>query len=148
MAYNSIAFGAATAFGPALSGILVEFAGWEYCFYINVPLGIISIVLCWLYIPKTPKLIDAKLDWFGSLLILIGLVLLILGITYIPPEKNNIILGGCCVSIGIMVIVLFVWWELRYPFAILPRSLLMSGKSSFSLLAALFNFAMLTSVSF
>lgn len=148
MSMNSMAFAAATALGPPLGGFLGEYAGWEYCFFINIVIGGISIVFCWIFLPKTPKFKEAKLDLWGGLLILLGLVLLILGFTYLPPDRENLTLGVVAALAGIACLVWFVFWELRHPFAILPRGILTNQKIMYSLLAGLFNFALITTVGF
>jgi len=148
MAMNSMAFAAATALGPPLGGFLGEYAGWEYCFFINIVIGAISIIFCWIYLPKTPKFKEAKIDIWGGCLILLGLILLILGFTFLPPDRNNLTLGIVAALIGLGFLVWFVFWELRHPFAILPRGILTNDKIVYSLLAGLFNFALITTVGF
>lgn len=89
MAMNAIAFSVANALGPPLGGVLVDFAGWEYCFFINVIFGIIALTMSILYLPKLPKFVEEGLDWFGGVLILLGFVALILGMTLIPPSNGK-----------------------------------------------------------
>ena len=43
--------GVATLVGPILGGILVDSLGWEWIFFINVPVGIIGFVLAWRLVP-------------------------------------------------------------------------------------------------
>lgn len=89
MAYNSLAFAVATALGPVLGGIIVEYVGWEYCFFINVIIGGISLGLTFKFLPDVPKFREDMLDWVGCLVILCGLICLVLGFTYIPPSAGN-----------------------------------------------------------
>jgi len=111
MAMNSLAFAGATALGPVLGGVITDYIGWEFNFFINVVIGALAVILCWIYLPKTPRFIEDKLDWFGSIIVLVGLICLILGFTFIPPDKNNVTLGIILTIIGIIIIVCFVFWE-------------------------------------
>lgn len=148
MAMNSLAFAGATALGPVLGGLITDYLGWEYNFFINVVIGAIAITVCWIYLPKTPKFQEDKLDWFGGVIILVGLICLILGFTFIPPDKGATTMGIILACIGAAIVVAFVFWELHHPFAILPRSLLTNKKIILSLCAGLFNFMLITTVSF
>ncbi|TNJ26660.1 Multidrug MFS transporter [Giardia muris] len=148
MAMNSMAFAAATALGPPLGGVLGQFAGWDFCFYINIVIGIVSIAFCWVYLPKVPRFREEKFDYVGALTILASLILLVLGLTFIPPARGFIALGISLCICGIGGIVGFVFWELQHPFAILPRSILTNKKIMYSLVAGLWNFALIVTVSF
>lgn len=45
----------APALGPVLSGWLVEYVSWHWIFLINVPIGIVGIILGVKYLPKSEK---------------------------------------------------------------------------------------------
>ncbi|CAL6081257.1 Multidrug_MFS transporter [Hexamita inflata] len=84
-----------------------------------------------------------------------ALIVLILGLTYIPPKLvdgilsyKTLVLGICLAIGGVALIIFFVWWELRHPFAMLPRGILTCKKIVLSLIASLFNFAMMTATLF
>ncbi len=51
--------------GPIVGGYLTEDYSWRWCFYINVPLGIVAILGAIAFIPEARKKIGQKLDWFG-----------------------------------------------------------------------------------
>src|SRR5699024_6394295 len=38
--------------GPTLGGYITEFYSWRWCFFINVPLGIITLLMVWNFVPK------------------------------------------------------------------------------------------------
>jgi EmrB/QacA subfamily drug resistance transporter len=70
--YSFVAFGG--IIGRGLSGYLVDFFGWNSIFFINIPIGIIAIILCLLYIPKIVSVNSLKkFDLTGSILIFISL---------------------------------------------------------------------------
>jgi DHA2 family multidrug resistance protein len=51
--------------GPVLGGYLTDQYSWRWCFYINVPLGIVAIMGALAFVPETVSKSDHKLDWFG-----------------------------------------------------------------------------------
>ena len=51
--------------GPIAGGYLTDQLTWRWCFYINVPLGILAILGALAFIPETSRAIGRKLDWMG-----------------------------------------------------------------------------------
>lgn len=77
---------AASGMGPVLGGVLVEVASWHWIFLINVPLGIVGIVLAFRWWPETYDLTAGRrVDWLGMVL-LTGAVFLF---TYGLVEGNR-----------------------------------------------------------
>jgi EmrB/QacA subfamily drug resistance transporter len=61
-----------TALGPTLGGFLIAGFGWPALFLINLPLGILMLVLAYQYLPKDhheAKTAPAKFDWVGTVLL-------------------------------------------------------------------------------
>ena len=51
--------------GPIVGGYLTDQFTWRWCFYINVPLGVLAILGALAFIPETKLARGRKLDWFG-----------------------------------------------------------------------------------
>lgn len=71
--------GLATVTGPLLGGLLVDAAGWPWIFYVNVPLGIVGLILAWINIPRLEQT-NRHFDWPGVLLSAAGMFFLVFGI--------------------------------------------------------------------
>lgn len=54
--------------GPTLGGYLTEIATWRWNFYINVPIGLFSMLLTWIILPDSPRK-QRRMDWMGLILI-------------------------------------------------------------------------------
>src|SRR4030081_227659 len=51
--------------GPVLGGWLTENYTWRWVFYINVPIGTLTLLGITTFLPETDRNVGAKLDWFG-----------------------------------------------------------------------------------
>ncbi|MGD8795733.1 MAG: DHA2 family efflux MFS transporter permease subunit, partial [Thiohalophilus sp.] len=57
--------------GPTLGGWLTEYMSWRWTFFINLPVGILSALLVWRYIPDS-KRNERNMDWVGLVLLALG----------------------------------------------------------------------------
>jgi len=72
--------GIATALGPVLGGVLVDGPGWRYVFLVNVPIGLIAVVLTRLYVPESRAPRARRLDPVGQVLVIVWLASLVYAI--------------------------------------------------------------------
>jgi EmrB/QacA subfamily drug resistance transporter len=72
--------GVATLVGPILGGVLVDGLGWEWIFFINIPVGIIAVSLAWKLLPVGKAEAAGKLDVPGLVLLATGLPALTYGL--------------------------------------------------------------------
>jgi EmrB/QacA subfamily drug resistance transporter len=104
--------GAAGAIGPTLGGLLTEYAGWEWIFFVNVPIGVLAVIACYFIIPDTRDLeASHKVDLPG-LLALSG-ALFTLTLALIRGETvgwSSLFIIGLFVAFGLFT-VLFVLAE-------------------------------------
>lgn len=94
--------------GPSLGGLLIEYFGWPSIFLINIPIGLIAVILAFRYMVSTaatPDPLGDKFDAPGTLLLAITSILLVLGLS---PDANQVLL-----VIGILLIPVFVKVEQR-----------------------------------
>jgi EmrB/QacA subfamily drug resistance transporter len=76
-------WGAASIFGPTLGGYLTDHFSWRWCFYVNLPVGIIAIAAIYFEFPYFhPKDVRRIIDWFGVLTLIGCLVPLLLALTW------------------------------------------------------------------
>jgi Arabinose efflux permease len=76
--YTSIGWNAGATLGIVLGGFITTFLGWRYIFYINVPIGIVAIILGLRYIKDLERR-NTKLDIIGMLSLLASLSLISYG---------------------------------------------------------------------
>ena len=71
--------GLATVTGPLAGGLLVDAAGWPWIFYVNVPVGIVGLVLAARFVP-TLEQTNRSFDWLGVVLSAVGMFCLVFAI--------------------------------------------------------------------
>ncbi len=101
--------GVATLVGPILGGILVAAFGWEWIFFINIPVGIIGFVLAVRWVPKL-EIRMHKFDWLGVALSGIGMFLLVFGIQQGHKYHWNAWVMTSIIG-GLVVFAIFILWQ-------------------------------------
>jgi EmrB/QacA subfamily drug resistance transporter len=59
-------FGTSSIFGPLLGAYITEYAGWHWIFYINLPIGLVSLLLIVLCYQESLAHREQKIDWWGA----------------------------------------------------------------------------------
>ncbi|MFD0819283.1 DHA2 family efflux MFS transporter permease subunit, partial [Micromonospora zhanjiangensis] len=78
--------GVATVAGPTLGGYLVTNWGWEYIFFVNLPIGVLAVVMAAIVMPDIKLNRRHKLDWAGTALATTGLFLITYGLIEGQPH--------------------------------------------------------------
>lgn len=105
-------FGLSSIIGPALGGWITDTFSWRWVFYINLPFAVLAIIGVFATLPKVRTEHQVKVDWLGSIILVIGLIPILLGFTWAgtkydwgSPVELTLFIGG------VIVLVLFVLWE-------------------------------------
>ncbi|MFF2886523.1 DHA2 family efflux MFS transporter permease subunit [Paenibacillus sp. NPDC057967] len=102
----------APAFGPVLSGWLVDSVSWHWIFFINLPIGIIAFILGYKYLPKSDRQAAPHLDIVGMCLAPVAFSMLAYGVSEGGTSWSSVstITG---LSVGGVALILFIIVELR-----------------------------------
>jgi Major Facilitator Superfamily len=108
--------GVATLVGPILGGVLVDGLGWEWIFFVNVPVGVVGLVLAARLVPELPTHVR-RFDLVGVVLSAVGMFLLVFGIQEGQTYDWGTIAGPISVwsliIAGVVVLAVFVGWQAR-----------------------------------
>ncbi|MEU6551297.1 DHA2 family efflux MFS transporter permease subunit [Streptomyces sp. NPDC046915] len=104
----------APVFGPVLGGLLVEHAGWEWIFYINVPIGLLTVALAQWLVPADSAQQAGPLDVPGLVTMSLGFAVLTYGLAEIGTTAR-VLSAQVLVSViaGVALIAVFVLRALR-----------------------------------
>jgi len=107
--------GVGIALGPLAGGLLVEQFGWGSVFLVNLPICGIALFLAWRFVPNTSDPADSPLDPIGAVLSIVGLLFLLYGIIEGPDQGWTATEVVIPLTVGIVFVTLFAWWEWRNP---------------------------------
>ncbi|WP_278263255.1 DHA2 family efflux MFS transporter permease subunit [Nocardia sp. AG03] len=98
--------GLATLVGPILGGVLVDNLGWEWIFFVNVPVGIVAFALAVWLVPALPTS-EHKFDIVGVVLSGVGMLALVFGIQEGNAQDWSLRIW-LLIGFGVVMLVVFV----------------------------------------
>ncbi|RED60500.1 MFS transporter [Cohnella phaseoli] len=108
--------GLATGIGPVIGGILVKHMGWESIFYVNIPVGIVAILLSlWAIKQSRDESAARRIDLFGFATFTVFMFCLIYGLIQVNHEGNDWTSPEVwwVLAISIFALLVFIVGELR-----------------------------------
>ena len=140
-------FGVAFVIGPLIGGFLTENISWHWIFYVNVPIGLVSLFFIWRLLPvvKNPRA-SRSFDILGGAIFTVAISFLLVGLTQkgqLNPTAHALndwtepTVGGF-ILIALLGIVLFVLAEARAKEPIIPLHLFRNRTYTSSMIATFF----------
>jgi EmrB/QacA subfamily drug resistance transporter len=122
--YFGAVFGVSSVVGPLAGGFAVDHLTWRYIFYVNLPLGIVALIVTNRVLRLPVRRRQVNIDWWGAILLVAGVSCILLAVQ----------LGGSSYRwaswqiiglfvLGALVLAGFTLWEARAPEPILPLGL-------------------------
>lgn len=104
-----------TALGPIVGGFFIDLLSWRAAFWINIPLSILVILLTvWFVRESRNEAHHGAVDWMGAVLVAAGAGLLTYGLSlFSSPEAVLPAIHYGSLFVGVTLLFLFIWWELR-----------------------------------
>ena len=123
-AFVGLTWAVASGVGPIVGGAFTQSVSWRWCFYINLPLDGVSLILLIFFLkletPKTKFLDGIKaIDWLGGLTIVGGVITFLYGLEsagITHPWDSAFVL--CLIIFGVVLVGLFIvieWKVAKYP---------------------------------
>jgi len=104
--------------GPVLGGLLVQGESWRWIFFVNVPLGVVALIMAVLFVPESREATDSMpVDWLGLLFLSSGLLFLLFGFTRAGDVgwTNDVVIWSCLAGIVILTLFVITERQVRWP---------------------------------
>ncbi|MET8676955.1 MDR family MFS transporter [Streptomyces sp. NPDC004647] len=143
-------FGITTVVGPTLGGVFTDHATWRWCFYINIPIALVMIVMAARTIPVIRAAVRPVIDYLGITLVALGSSGLVLGLEWAGstyPWGSPMIIG--LLACSVVLLTCFVFAERRAQEPMLPMDLFRGNVFTIcSVLSFIVGFALLGALTY
>jgi EmrB/QacA subfamily drug resistance transporter len=122
--YLSSVWGISAIAGPATGGLLVQFASWRYVFWINIPLGLLSVAGLLLFHRESLHSVKTKIDYWGTILITASLSVLMIVLVEAGSHWQWLsIKTVALLASALLLFILFIFQEKRVPDPMMPLAI-------------------------
>ncbi|MFE0138034.1 MFS transporter [Streptomyces sp. NPDC059037] len=112
---NSLGF----AIGPLVGGVMLDHFWWGAIFLINIPVAVLGFVAVVKLIPESKNPQGDRPDLLGAVFSTIGMASVVYAIISGPEHGWTSTQVLVSAAVGVVVLGVFVWWELRIPYPML-----------------------------
>ncbi|MBA0048472.1 MFS transporter [Mycobacterium sp. NPDC050853] len=118
--------GAGSAAGPLLGGLLVTHYGWQSIFLVNIPVGVVALVIAARHLPETRADETRPVDWTGTILLTSGLITGVFAVISLHEGGIGTQVSAALAVCAVAALALFLWWEGRVTAPMLSLRLVFS----------------------
>jgi EmrB/QacA subfamily drug resistance transporter len=129
-------FGLSAIIGPWLGGFLTERISWHWIFYVNIPVGLVSMYVIWRILPTVRREGASRdIDWLGVATFAAAVVPLMIGLTNAQTNAWLSAQVGGLIAIAAVFALVFAWVELHAKQPIVPFGLFRNRTYALSIMA-------------
>jgi EmrB/QacA subfamily drug resistance transporter len=133
-------FGLSSVIGPTIGGYLTDGPGWRWVFYVNVPVGVIAVLLVAVGLPFVRSRAQMRdIDWLGAFTLAAGLVPLLVALSLTSSHAWSDPQVWGLIVLSAVVLSAFFLWERRAGEPIVPFSLFRNNVFTVSVVVAFFS---------
>jgi EmrB/QacA subfamily drug resistance transporter len=117
-------FGLSSLLGPGIGGFITDTLSWHWIFFVNVPIGLISLIILWVLLPAIKRPEAARnIDYLGAAVFTLAIAPFLIGLTNKQTGQWTDPAVGGLMLLGLAFGALFVWIESRAADPIVPLAL-------------------------
>lgn len=121
--------------GPLIGGLVTQYLGWRWAFYLNLPVGLVALVWCYRMLQLPHTRMKARVDWVGIALLSVTITAVVLaatwaGSTYAWTSWQILSLG----AVGLVGLVLFLFSQTKAAEPVIPLRIFGAGNFSLAVL--------------
>jgi EmrB/QacA subfamily drug resistance transporter len=129
-------FGLSSLIGPAIGGVITDTIGWQWVFFVNLPVGAVVFAVIWRTLPSLrPSGARPRIDYLGASVLVAALVPILVGLTNKQSGNWGDPMVGGLIAAGLVISAIFVWIESRVVEPIVPIELFRNQSFSLSVIA-------------
>jgi len=129
-------FGLSSLIGPAIGGVITDTVGWQWVFFVNLPIGAIVFAVIWRTLPSIrPNAATPRIDYLGASVLVAALVPILVGLTNKQSGNWGDPAVGGLIGLGLAIAAIFVWIESRAVDPIVPLTLFRNRSFTISVIA-------------
>ncbi|MFN0314692.1 MAG: DHA2 family efflux MFS transporter permease subunit [Burkholderiales bacterium] len=106
--------------GPFVGGVITEYMNWRYCFYVNIPVGLLALLGTFIFVPETKRHDEHPMDWTGFLALALGIgslqLMLDRGGRLDWFDSWEIVIEGCLAVLGFYLFLAHSLTYGKHPF--------------------------------
>ncbi len=140
LGFNGLAVSMGIILGPTLGGVILSHWGWHWIFFVNIPMGIIAVVIAYQSLPMDNTRHGETFDFIGAILLFLSLISLLFGLTF---SQNFGFLSfqtsGLLVLFAVLLI-LFIKFENKVKQPVIDLSLFRNGLFRVNLITGFLTF--------
>jgi MFS family permease len=107
-----------------IGGVITDTVGWHWIFFVNVPIGLVSLIILWRLLPAIRRPDAARnIDYVGAAVFALAIAPFLIGLTNKQTGQWSDLAVGGLMLVGLAFGALFVLIESRVPEPIVPLSL-------------------------
>jgi EmrB/QacA subfamily drug resistance transporter len=143
---NSIVLAGALGLGPVLGGLLTQYYGWPSIFLVNLPIGIVGLIVLWRLVPSTKRVEETKFDAIGAALFFVFLFLVVYYVTV--AVDSNLTVSLVLIAGTLVTFLAFLIRERDFVSPVISLEVLADRRISTGIFSAILAYMAMVPVSF
>jgi EmrB/QacA subfamily drug resistance transporter len=109
--------GVAVAIGPVLGGVITSGLSWRWIFFVNIPIGLVALLVTLLRVDESRSPVVHQIDWWGCVLFSVALAALVFGLIRSQADgwTSTTVLGSLIASVVLLAVFVLVESRLTSP---------------------------------